>query len=227
MKKTQSKKIFRRRKKPGDGKSVVLNWTGDHPKDHFKFYADAYIQAGRKLVELYGSTGAIRDFEALPIIFLYRHGLELYLKAIILRATEVELVSISKPNEILKNHGLKRLVPGVVEIIEALDLNFDFGVDGLRTEADFRQLIDEIDEVDPGSFAFRYPLGKRGDPSLPPRSNRDVDPDLPSWFSFRLQDVRIYFDSLSNGLGGVCTAIEDHLSLAREADEEAHQFWSN
>lgn len=47
-------------------------------------YPTAYQQAASKLVEVFRAKPYYSDAEACPIVFLYRHAIELYLKAILL-----------------------------------------------------------------------------------------------------------------------------------------------
>ncbi len=67
---------------------VVLNSYGKG-LDEFSLYAEAYRRAAQKLVAEYGISGAVRDFEATPILFLYRHSFELYLKTFVLIGSKI------------------------------------------------------------------------------------------------------------------------------------------
>lgn len=61
---------------------VVINWIGE-PTEWFDFYAKAYHSAARRLFEK-SSQKQLRDIGACPVVFLYRHSLELYLKEILI-----------------------------------------------------------------------------------------------------------------------------------------------
>jgi hypothetical protein len=64
--------------------NVVLNFTS-FPKGDLGIYAHAYQQAANSLVEQFrGKPYYYSDAEACPIVFLYRHSVELYLKLIVL-----------------------------------------------------------------------------------------------------------------------------------------------
>src|SRR6266404_2839264 len=65
--------------------SVVLNFTR-HAKGDLHIYAHAHQQAASKLVDVFRANPYYSDAEACPIVFLYRHAIELYLKAILLWA---------------------------------------------------------------------------------------------------------------------------------------------
>jgi hypothetical protein len=61
--------------------NVVLNFMR-FPQGEFAAYGRSYHEAANRLVTSMGS-GHYRDPDACPIVFLYRHAVELYLKAII------------------------------------------------------------------------------------------------------------------------------------------------
>ena len=60
---------------------VHLNWAGD-PDEKMDFYGRAFHAAGRMLVAKYDGTNCDRDYAALPIVYLYRHALELVHKRV-------------------------------------------------------------------------------------------------------------------------------------------------
>lgn len=61
--------------------NAVLNFR-DRADDEFDLYAQAFHRSGQLLAEQMLSKSGYNDLDACPIIFLYRHALELYLKAI-------------------------------------------------------------------------------------------------------------------------------------------------
>lgn len=105
--------------------------------------AQAYKNAGDALVaEALGSREPYLIGE--PIIFLYRHTLELYLKLVV------------KPTK--KNHDLRTLFSEFERILE---------VEHKRRVADWVKVrIEEFINIDPGSFSFRYTHKLRGDLSV-------------------------------------------------------------
>jgi hypothetical protein len=106
------------------------------------------------------------DNHALPILFLYRHSFELYLKALVYRAA---LVSIEERElvdaipRLWREHSLLRLVQMSAPLLEAKSLAcFEDVHDKVKA------LATELDEVDSGSYAFRYPVTAKGESALPP-----------------------------------------------------------
>lgn len=204
------KKLFIK-KSPHDRDFVVLNWTGQ-PVEHLAPFALAYHCAGRKLAEVYGTTGSYQDFEATPIVFLYRHALELYFKALVLAGTPLlefrglESMPITK---VFASHRLSDFIPTVCAIFRTVGWNWDLEVDWCRTEADFVGFIREIEEVDPGSFTFRYPT-KAGSETG----------SLPSHFSFNLSEFVERMDSILQSLEGAEIGIKE---ITQEEFRQAYE----
>ncbi len=72
---------------PGGARGdALLNWTGQPVRD-LTAYAWSYRSAAMNLIAFREQSGVFHvNSGALPIVFLYRHALELYLKAIVYRA---------------------------------------------------------------------------------------------------------------------------------------------
>ncbi len=212
MTKLNDRRLFRVKSRTAED-HVVLNWLGK-PIEHFSRYAEAYHSAGRKLAEDYGSTGALRDFESAPVVFLYRHSFELYLKAVVLAGSKIVELQGGEgmaPDRALAGHRLGEFVPQIKKIIAAVGWSWDMGVEGLRTETDFVQLVKELEAVDPGSFAFRYPTDKKGEAALPER------------FEFSVSAFANRLDPLLESLAGAVIGLEEYWDAAAEAAYEAQQ----
>lgn len=149
--------------------NVVFNFRGRAIND-LSVFAAGYHEAGRSLGSKMESSPGYRDYEGYPILFLYRHALELYLKAIVYRGAQLlGLISDEKLNteKLWKNHELTVLLPAVEAIFKAMEWEWNFGVSGLKSFDDFRCFIREIEKVDPQSYCFRYPVDRTGEASLP------------------------------------------------------------
>jgi len=102
-----------------------------------------------------------------PIIFLYRHHIELALKRMILRAPyliERDLTEAEKQH--LGKHRLdllwQDLKPMLATICEAADREMDSeDIEGIE------DYIGQLMKLDPDSYSFRYAQSKKGAPSLP------------------------------------------------------------
>ena len=84
-------------------------------------------------------------------MFLYRHALELYLKAIVYRGAQLlGLISDEKLNteKLLTRHKLTGFLPAIEAIFKAVEWEWNFEVSGLKSFDDFADLIKEIEKID-------------------------------------------------------------------------------
>jgi hypothetical protein len=163
-------------------KNVVLNYRND-PENEFIDYAQAYQEAADKLFDLFDSTLGYSDLDALPIIFLYRHAVELCLKAIILNLKKIVefqtwyivnvdnqgVKKIDKKTEDfishlkVTTHDLKQLKDLATRIINECRTHnekfFEYIGEQLNNSTEELNLLIKLDSV---SDKFRYPLDKTG-----------------------------------------------------------------
>lgn len=134
--------------------NAMLGWT------HFPWdiYAAGYKDAADALVGALAERKASLDSVVYPLVFLYRQGLELQLKLILPLARRLA----GKEAVMDHQHGLMPLWSELRRHLDQLELREDDKE--LPAIEDF---IRQLDTVDPGSFAFRYPTTKKGDVSLP------------------------------------------------------------
>ncbi len=158
--------------------NVVLNFTR-HAKADLHIFARAYHQAASGLVDVFRAKSYYSDAEACPIVFLYRHAIELYLKAILLwggglvRLQTGEVLDLDK---MFQHHDFKFLLPHVRKVFEVagwlsptIEAAIRYG-----TFAEIETVIMEFEEIDPGSFAFRYPVNTKGVAPLPEQFHFNV-----------------------------------------------------
>jgi len=131
-------------------------------------YIEGYRRGAQQLVQYVAENARDQDFLVYPVIFLYRHHIELALKRIIIRAPyliERPLTDTEKKH--LRTHRLELLwqdlKPMFVVICKAAgwkapDVGDIEGIDDY-----IRQLV----KLDPDSSSFRYAYSQKGDPSLP------------------------------------------------------------
>lgn len=134
--------------------NAMLGWT------HFPWdiYAAGYKDAADALVGALAEQKAPLDSVVYPLVFLYRQGLELQLKLILPLARRLAGEKAVADHQ----HGLMPLWSELRRHIEQLESRK--GDKELPAIEDF---IRQLDAVDPGSFAFRYPTTKKGEVSLP------------------------------------------------------------
>lgn len=126
--------------------------------DSWHEIAQGYRIAANTLVDHAVASRVALDWVAFPIAFLYRHYVELSLKAILIDAGNL----LDRPQDPGNSHRLLdlwgKLRPLLEEISPGENPDFLDRSGGL---------IGEFESLDPGSYAFRYPVDTAGRPSLP------------------------------------------------------------
>jgi hypothetical protein len=194
--------------------NIVLNSMGD-PEGEFGFYGDAFHRAGQALAERAAAEEWFHSLDACPIVFLYRQALELHFKSIIITGNAIfRIQGKAEPvdvKEIFKIHTLKVLLDGIAPIMEEMKWLDDFEYEGLKGWSDVEKIIKEFDAIDSGSYAFRYPVNKKGQGSVSHH------------FSF---DVRIFvqkLDPLIKILSGANSGLDHTYTVMCDAYNEMHQ----
>ena len=118
--------------------------------DYFKDCADA-------LAHVAAEGKVTLDKAIIPIVFLYRHFIELSLKDIICTARQLE----SEGHDFPQHHRLDDLWTEAKRLIEK-----HYGKDSPPELANVQPYIDEFMTHDPYATAFRYPTDRDGTPSL-------------------------------------------------------------
>ncbi|MHB0842914.1 hypothetical protein ACYCGP_08740 [Stutzerimonas nitrititolerans] len=129
--------------------NAMLNWS------HFRadLYAFAYKDAADGLVEAMANRKVPLDSGIYPLLFLYRHALELQLKLML--ATARKLAGLGP-----KSYDKHSLMPMWSELRKLLkELAPDQPETQVIAAHDF---IRQLDGVDPDSMAFRYATTKKG-----------------------------------------------------------------
>jgi hypothetical protein len=148
--------------------NALLNWEGP-PAKNILAYAGAYRAAACGLVNARREKkGLSVDHAALPIVYLYRHCFELYLKAIVYRAATLTIneneLRFALPR-LWREHSLVRLLAMAEPVLFTEEGRYYFSEEELLVAT--RKLATTIDHVDAGSYAFRYPVTAYGSSALP------------------------------------------------------------
>lgn len=204
----------------GDPKrNVYLNWHGT-PEEEFTYFAEAFRKLAQETVaalrqnKSFGSI-PIEDFRAYPIVFLYRHALELYIKAVIIIGSPmlaIKEMPVVNRQSLLKTHSLEKLSNELERVFDAYEWDWDLGTPNFQSLEDFRKIIRELHEVDEKSDAFRYPLDTKGCASLPFR------------FCFDLFGFCEILDSLFSVLEGAAYLAYDELQAIYELRADAREW---
>jgi hypothetical protein len=137
------------------------------------------------------------------------------MKAVILVGSPMlvikEMAEIDR-QRLLKTHSLDSLRGELERMFEAYGWEWDLGIPHYQSLDDFRKTIAEIQAVDAGSYAFRYPIDTKGSASLP------------SHFRFNLFEFCEVLDSLFPVLEGAAIGAYEELQATLEAMAEARQL---
>jgi len=121
-------------------------------------YIEGYKISANRLVEYVNNEGKDQDFLVYPIVFLYRHHLELILKEIIYKGR----LLLNKGNDHPKHHSIDKLWVGAKDIIKEVWKGND--------DPDEFEFIDhfvkEFAKADPNSMSFRYSKDIKGQKTL-------------------------------------------------------------
>ena len=133
------------------------------PEQDLWLYARSFHTAAQTLASAFqADANLFADSAASPVVFMYRHALELHLKAIVLGeggnflTTKPDRISVSK------SHSLSWLAQFVSQIITAVKWEAEFHCDGVETLSDFKGVVEGLNAVDPGSYVFRLPVSAVG-----------------------------------------------------------------
>ena len=156
--------------------NTIMNWH-NVPVEDFFLYARSFHTAAKKLAgALELDSGPFTDLADCPVVFMYRHTIELHLKALVLGEGGNFLPTKPDPISISKTHSLSWLAQFVCQIVTVLTWEKDFKCEGVENLADFKAIIEDVNSVDPGPHAFRYPAnaeGQESGPGLPAFSVRE------------------------------------------------------
>jgi hypothetical protein len=188
--------------------NVTLNYWG-HPVNQFARLADSYRGAATVLAKNFEAE-ARSDFDAYPLVFMYRHALELYLKAILVLGNKL---AVSTENEelhtedVFKNHALTAHLVVVKRIFAEAGWEEDYPHMGLE-EPFFEDVLKEFDELDKGSYTFRYTV------------NKDGTANIEKNFAFSIPNFVAIMDRVLHNLSGACYGLEEMSDQAAEMYHE-------
>lgn len=122
-------------------------------------HAESFQRAAKALAgSLQMQTNPLTDADISPVVFMYRHAVELHLKAIVLGDGGNFLATKPDAQSVHKTHSLPWLAQFISQIITALKWEAEFKCDGIETLADFKAVAEELNAADPGSYLFRLPV---------------------------------------------------------------------
>jgi hypothetical protein len=116
------------------------------------FFALFYVERARELVRVWLDSHESAENFVYPVGFLYRHCIELNMKAAIVRSSWFRSLDLTCKQDVFKKHDLSALwdwlKPIVSEYMEAKQI------------APFAEQLRELARLDAKSEGFRYPFGR-------------------------------------------------------------------
>jgi hypothetical protein len=173
----------------------------NHMHDGWFVYAEGYRRGAEVLIAQ--ATAHTGDLDALvyPIVYLYRHYVELSLKILIRDTGRL----LGQPSEPPLNHNLRTLWSKAEQLLRQA-----FPDQPTRDFAAVGGTIEELAGVDPASEAFRYPLTKSGSASMPGLSHINI-----AQFRDRMLVVERFLEG--------ATSMVDH--YVSEMEHELPPYW--
>ena len=171
------------------------SWTNDG----WPFYIWGYGRAARLLCNHLNESRTDLDILIYPIIFLFRHFVEISLKDILRQVNAL----LDDSSEVPQTHDLQKLWDSARPKIE----QFNRGADPEPLEV-VEECLCELVSEDPFATAFRYPFDKKGEPSAERLTHVNV---------LNMADV---MDKLSAFLDAVHTQLSVLLETKSEMERE-------
>lgn len=166
------------------------DWTNNaclnYSSDELSIYSEGYKRAGNMLSDKLQKNRNGIDFLIYPLIFLYRHHIELELKIIIKEGNY-----LLEDEKVMRNHHkLHNLWDDAKKIIE--EIWSDSPKDDLKT---VEKTVLQLNDLDPGSYAFRYDRDKQGNKPNPDLNNIDIKK-----FSKVINNISAFFAGVSTAI---------------------------
>jgi len=128
-------------------------------------YALGYKEAADRLVAELERERRRQDVLVYPIVYLYRHYLELAIKGLIRQAQKL----LEDPIRVPAKHTIVQLWSTCSVLLGRVSPN-----DSLEEQDQIGRLLREFEAIDPTCTAFRYPVDTKGNQSLPGVRHIDV-----------------------------------------------------
>jgi hypothetical protein len=176
----------------------------NYMNDHMGTYIRGYKRAGDLLVNHVKETHTNQDILVYPIVFLYRQYIELQLKEIIRDGFRLLDINQGIPT----HHNIDKLWKHCLGIIKKI------WPAQTKEVADIGDYITQFSDIDPGSYAFRYPTNKDG--SLP----------FPNLKYINLRNLSDIMEKISSLLNGVSSSIAVYLDNKIEMELEYRKYYS-
>lgn len=149
------------------GRFNISSNFSKNPKLDFCIYAKGYHNAAVILINDFTNGEHHGDYCGYPIVFLFRHSLELYLKGIIYNAVNLANYQNIKQidDKLYIQHGLVALEAICTKLLDKIIPN---DPDIKKLCNNLHEICKKIEGLDKGSYSYRYPIDTSDNPSTPP-----------------------------------------------------------
>lgn len=187
------------------GENLEFEVLGEHWHNVLKAAVKSLHSKG-KLRVYWGSIGA--SYVAFPIVYNYRHVLELYLKGMLIAGEPALRLAgqTGVPDDIFKEHAFGKARPEVERLFDLLNVPYDLGVEGFKTKTEFRSLLSDLDAME-----IRYPIDRKRQPSL---GNR--------FMCFNLFEFAAIMDAVLDAVNGLMGAVRYEVDARCEMAAEIY-----
>ena len=141
------------KKKPssGSGNTVShpvqnsqLSSSPDDPQTDLWLYARSFHAAAKELARAFNPDTTLPEFDISPVAFVFRHALELHLKALVLAEGGNFLGTRPDGLSIQKTHSVSWLAHFVCQIITALKWESEFKCERVQNLAEFNGVTQRL-----------------------------------------------------------------------------------
>lgn len=197
-----------------DTSNFVTAFTPE-PRDAFGVFAKGYVRAADRMAEILLQRH-FSDYEAYPVVYLYRHALELSLKHIIYSCSTLAAYQYRDDIEdaLHNTHDLSKLATTANAVLSALYPEDEF-ISALCPR--IRVTCNEFDEIDADSFAYRYPTDRKGRAST--KQHQTIN----------LRAFATHLSALLEDLDTIHFGVSAEIDMAQDALTEAYKAagWFN
>lgn len=130
-----------------------------NPTADFGTYGKGYANAAKILANALLEKGHFADYDAYPVVFLFRHSFELYLKSFYFSSLALDSISNSETpiEQRVFTHNLRVLSD---MFLCTCKKHFSEDVELLGFAQKVNILANEFENIDQDSFSYRYPTDK-------------------------------------------------------------------
>jgi hypothetical protein len=188
------------------GEDLEFEVLGEHWHNVLKG-AVASLHSKGKLRVYWGSIGA--SYVAFPIVYNYRHVVELYLKGMLV-AGEPALLLDGQPGVsqgVFKEHSFGKLWQDIERLFSLLKVAYYTDIVGFQSKKDFRRFLTDLDKME-----IRYPVDTNRRPSL---ENK--------FMTFNLFEFAAVMDKILDTLNSILSWISYEVGARCEMAAESYE----